>query len=229
MTRPGNVPSVARRSGRDWNPSVPVVLFDLDNTLLDHEVAFARWADSFCEANGLPDDAHPWLIAAYDEGFRPRKEVFAEVRSRYDLDDPVEDMVAAYHCDYPTAFQFPTDSRNALRRLRSAGWKVAIVINGPRSQERNLEVTGLGDEIDAVCVSAHVESWKPDPWIFEEAASRCDVELDRWMVGDSGPADIRVGQSLGTRTIWPGRGSTWELGGPEPDAQVADMPAAASP
>jgi len=205
---------------------MPVALFDLDNTLLDREAAFAQWAHSFCDAHRLPADAHPWLVAADGDGFRPREEVFAGVRDRYGVDDPVEDLVHAYHRDYPTAFAFPADSRDALRRLRSAGWKVAVVTNGPRSQERKLEVTRLGDEVDAVCVSGLVDSWKPDPEIFVEAARRCGVGLDGWMVGDSAEADIRGGQGVGLRTIWFHRGRTWDLGGPEPDAQVSDVPAA---
>lgn len=205
---------------------MPIALFDLDNTLLDREAAFARWVQSFCASHGLPDDAPAWLLAADEDGFRPREEVFAGIRSRYGVDDPVEDLLHAYHRDYPTAFEFPDDSRYALRRLRSSGWKVAVVTNGPRSQERKLEVTGLGDEIDAVCVSALIESWKPDPGIFEEAARRCDIGLEGWMVGDSAAADIRGGQGVGLRTIWFHRNRTWDLGRPEPDAQVADVPAA---
>jgi|SRR5665213_720710 len=205
---------------------MPVALFDLDNTLLDREAAFERWARSFCDAHGLPDDAGAWLVVADDDGLRPRDELFAGVRSRFAVDNPVEDLVHAYHREYPGAFEFPVDSRNALRRLRSAGWKVAVVTNGPQSQERKLEVTRLGDEVDAVCVSALVDSWKPDPGIFEEAARRCGVGLEGWMVGDSGPADIRGGQGVGLRTIWFHRGRTWDLGGPEPDAQVSDVPAA---
>jgi FMN phosphatase YigB (HAD superfamily) len=205
---------------------MPVVMFDLDNTLLDREAAFARWAHTFCQAHGLPDDAHDWLIAADDDGFRPREEVFAAVRARYAVADPVEDLVHAYHRDYPTTFVFPADSRNALRRLRSVGWKVAVVTNGLKFQEQKLAVTQLGDEVDAVCVSALVDSWKPDRRIFEEAARRCGVDLEGWMVGDSGPADIRGGQGAGLRTIWIHRGRTWDLGGPEPDAQASDVPAA---
>jgi FMN phosphatase YigB (HAD superfamily) len=205
---------------------MPVALFDLDNTLLDREVAFARWARTFCMANRLPDEAHAWLVAADGDGFRPREEVFAAVRSRYDLDEPVEHLVHDYHRDYPRAFEFPMDSRDALRRLRSAGWKVAVVTNGLAFQERKLEVTGLSDEVDAVCISGLVDSWKPDPGIFEEAARRCGVDLEGWMVGDSGPADIRGGQGVGLRTIWFHRGRTWDLGGPQPDARVSDVPAA---
>jgi len=138
----------------------------------------------------------------------------------------VDDLVEAYHVDYPAQFSFPDPSRAALRRLRSSGWKVAVVTNGPKFQERKLEVTGLGDEIDAVCVSAVVGSWKPDPGIFAEAARRCGSKLEGWMVGDSAAADIRGGQGVGLRTIWFHRGRTWDLDDPLPDAQVADVPAA---
>ena len=74
---------------------------------------------------------------------RDREELFADVRERFGLDVPVDDLVEAYHVDYPAEFTFPDTSRAALRRLRSSGWKVAVVTNGPRFQERKLEVTGL--------------------------------------------------------------------------------------
>jgi FMN phosphatase YigB (HAD superfamily) len=202
---------------------VPLALFDLDNTLLDREAAFSRWADAFCEAHGLPDGAHAWLVAADDDGFRPREEVFAGVRARWAVHEPVEELVHAYHHDYPTAFVLPEASRRALRRLRTAGWKVGIVTNGHAFQERKLEVTRLGDEVDAVCISALVDSWKPDPGIFVEVAHRCGTDLDGWMVGDSGRADIRGGQAVGLRTIWIHRGRDWDLGEPSPDALASDI------
>jgi putative hydrolase of the HAD superfamily len=205
---------------------VPVALFDLDNTLLDREAAFAGWARRFCDSWGLPEGSQAELVAADDDGMRPREELLSGVRDRYGLDVPVDDLLEAYHVDYPAGFSFPDASRAALRRLRSAGWKVAIVTNGPSFQERKLEVTRLVDEVDAVCISAVVGSWKPDPGIFIEAAHRCGCELAGWMVGDSAAADIRGGQGVGLRTIWFHRGRTWELGDPPPDAQAADVPTA---
>ena len=205
---------------------MPVALFDLDNTLLDREAAFAAWARRFCDDWALPDGAHAVLVTADDDGYRPRDELFTEVHDRFDLDVPVDDLLEAYHVDYPACFSFPDASRAALRRLRSAGWKVAVVTNGPAFQERKLEVTGLGAEVDAVCVSAAVGSWKPDAGFFVEAARRCGAELEGWMVGDSGPADIRGGQGVGLRTIWSTRGRTWDLDDPRPDAEAADVPAA---
>jgi len=212
---------------RTATPSdVPLALFDLDNTLLDREAAFARWARRFCRTWGLPDGSHAELVAADDDGLRDREELLAGVRDRFDLDVSVEDLMEAYRVDYPAGFSFPDASRAALRRLRSSGWKVAVVTNGPRFQERKLEVTGLTDEVDAVCVSAVVGSWKPDPGIFTEAARRCGCELDGWMVGDSAAADIRGGQGVGLRTIWFHRGRAWDLEDPGPDAVAADVPSA---
>jgi FMN phosphatase YigB (HAD superfamily) len=205
---------------------VPIALFDLDDTLLDREAAFARWARGFCETWALDDDAHARLLSIDEDGWTPRDELFAVARDAFGLTAPVDDLVAAYQRDYPAVFSLPDDSRNALRMLRSAGWKVAVVTNGPKFQERKFEVTGLGDEVDAVCVSAVVDSWKPDPGIFLEAARRCGADLEGRMVGDSGPADVRGGQGVGLRTIWIHRGRTWNLGGPAPDAVVGDVPAA---
>lgn len=199
---------------------MPVVLFDLDNTLVDRVAAFGRWARVFTEAWELPEGAAAYLVSADDDGMRPKEEMFADVRSTFGLTASVDDLVERYAIDYPAAYTFPDSSRDALRRLRSAGWKVGVVTNGPRFQERKLEVTGLGDEVDAVCVSALVGSWKPDSGIFIEAARRCGTDLDGWMVGDSGSADIRGGQAVGLRTIWFPRGRTWDLGDPGPDARA---------
>jgi len=156
----------------------------------------------------------------------PREELFAGVRDRYGVEGSDEELMQAYHRDYPAAFDFPDASRVALRGLRSAGWKVGVVTNGPRLQEQEFAVTRLDDEVDGSCISALVDSWKSDPGIFVEAARRCGTEMDGWMVGDSGSADIRVGQGVGLRTIWFPRGRDWELGPPLPDATASDIPEA---
>ena len=207
---------------------MPVALFDLDNTLLDRDAAFAEWAEGFCRAWDLPAEAEAraQLLSMDGDGLRPHDEFLAEVRSHFNLAATVDQLEEAYLRDYPEAYTFPDTSRAAPRRLRSAGWKVGVVTNGPRFQERKLEVTQLGDEVDAVCISALVDPWKPDPGIFVEAARRCGSDLDGWMVGDSAPADIRGGQGVGLRTISIHRGRTWDLGDPSPDAEVADVPEA---
>jgi len=196
------------------------VLFDLDNTLVDRDAAFRLWAGEFAAGRGLPADAVDRLVALDGDGFTPREEVFARARESFSLADPVEDLIEDYHHRYPRHITLPERSRSGLRALRSAGWKVGIVTNGVRVQQRKLEAARLLDEVDGVCISDLVGSWKPDPGIFEEAARRCGTGLAGWMVGDSGPADIRGGQAVGLRTIWMTRGRTWDLGDPWPDSCV---------
>ena len=210
----------------DDDRAVPLVLFDLDNTLLDREAAYAAWVDRFCDGWGLPGSARAELVAADEDGMRPREELLAEVRDRHGIAAPLDELVAAYHVDYPSGFTLPDGTRAALRRLRGAGWSVGVVTNGPRFQERKVRVTGLDDEVDAVCVSAEVGSWKPDPGIFVEAARRCGTALQGWMVGDSPSADVRGGQGVGLGTIWFPRGRAWDLGDPGPDARADTVPEA---
>ena len=205
---------------------MPLALFDLDNTLLDRDAAFEGWARRFCDTWSLPEDARAALVAADDNGLRPREDLLADVRSRFGVDATLDALLAAYDVDYPAGFSLPAASRHALSRLRTAGWKVGVVTNGPAFQERKLDVTGLRDEVDAVCVSALVGSWKPDPGIFAEAAHRCGTALEGWMVGDSPSADVRGGQGVGLRTIWFHRGRSWDLDEPRPDAEAADVVAA---
>lgn len=202
------------------------MLFDLDNTLVDRDAAFRLWAGEFAAGRGLPADAVDRLVALDGDGFTPREEVFARARESFSLADPVEDLIEDYHHRYPRHITLPERSRSGLRALRSAGWKVGIVTNGVRVQQRKLEAARLLDEVDGVCISDLVGSWKPDPGIFTEAARRCGCELEGWMVGDSATADIRGGQGVGLRTIWFHRGRTWDLDGPGPDAVAADIPSA---
>ena len=141
----------------------------------DRDSANAIWAKRLIATWALLDSTVAYLMCGDGDGLAASAELFAAAHHRFGLASTVDEMVEANHCDYPANCSFPDDSRDALRRLRSAGWKVAVVTNGPQSQERKLEVARLGDEVDAVCVSALVDSWKPDPGIFAEAARRCGV------------------------------------------------------
>jgi len=198
----------------------PLALFDLDNTLLDRDAAFRRWAEEFASARGLPPGATARLVGFDGDGFTSREDVFTLARDAFSLSESVEELIEGYHRDYPAHFTFPDPSRTGLRALRAAGWKVGIVTNGFSFQHRKLDAARLVDEVDGVCISDLVGAWKPDPAIFEEAARRCGAALEGWMVGDSGAADIRGGQGVGLRTIWVARGRTWDLGDPRPDACV---------
>jgi HAD superfamily hydrolase (TIGR01549 family) len=186
-----------------------LVLFDLDNTLLDRRTAFAMWAREFIAANRLPAGAWSVIESADDDGMAPRERFFADIREQLDITTNIDDLIAHYHVDYPRHFTVDRETVAAVRELGARGWKVGVVTNGPPSQLVKLEVTDLVGEFDAICISAVVGAWKPDPLIFEEAARMCGVPLEGWMVGDSANADIEGGKRAGLRTVWMTRGRTW--------------------
>ena len=68
-------------------------MLDLDNTLVDRRGAFATWARDF--VGGFDGDTSDleWLIAADQDGYRPRAELAVLIRQRFHLNTPVPDLV----------------------------------------------------------------------------------------------------------------------------------------
>jgi putative hydrolase of the HAD superfamily len=100
---------------------------------------------------------------------------------------------------------------------------VGLVTNGSPSQARKVEVAGIGELLDAVCISEVEAVSKPDPGLFQLAAERCGVPLDGWMVGDHPQADIGGGRAAGLRTIWLRRGREWTEPAFRPDVTADSL------
>jgi len=206
-----------------------LVLFDLDNTLLDREGAFAQWASIFIDVHGLSRDSWSVIESADEDGFRPRDQFFEVLRSPLSIEASVDELLGSYRDEYPRCYTVSEETLDAIRRLRLSGWKVGVVTNGPPSQMLKIEVTNLAEEFDAICVSSIVGSRKPERGIFEEAARVCDVPLNGWMVGDSPQADIEGGRAAGLATIWMSRGRDWDSSSlAPPDAEVTTIVEAVS-
>jgi putative hydrolase of the HAD superfamily len=204
-----------------------LALFDLDNTLLDREKAFALWADNFIDARGLGKSALPSIHRADNDGFNPRAQFFSELRSELGITDSVDELLADYYVEYPFSYSVEPEVIDVVRSLRAAGFKVGVLTNGPPSQWAKFEAAGIEDEFDAVCISSVVGTRKPDVAIFQAAATICDLPLAGWMVGDSPEADVGGGITAGLRTIWMSRGREWGGFDYSPDFTVASIPEAA--
>ena len=191
---------------------MPLLLADLDDTLLDRRGSFRDWAETFCTRHGLDADEVPWLVELDAYGYTSREEVFTRVRERFYFAEPVDALVAAYREEYPTFARPPSAEAVALLSgLRSRGWRIGVVTNGHPVQFRKLEVAGLDTLVDTCCVSELEGVRKPDPAIFERAAERCGEPLaGAWMIGDNPQADIGGAHALGLSTIWLRHGREWE-------------------
>ncbi len=61
---------------------MPLLLVDLDNTLIDRAGAFGRWSREFASARGGgPADAQ-WLVAADRDGLEPRERLATGIGGR---------------------------------------------------------------------------------------------------------------------------------------------------
>ncbi|WP_418276711.1 HAD family hydrolase [Isoptericola jiangsuensis] len=196
-------------------------LFDLDNTLVDRDDAFAAWAsDAVREAGGTSADLAA-IVAADDGGFAPKRDVARVIVERIGGDDDLDAVVSRFRqgiLDHVRVYDGVLDH---LDVLRGAGHPVAVVTNGISAQQRGkIERCRIAPHVDAVVVSGEEGVSKPDPRIVEIALDRLGVgDVDRrevWMVGDAAHADVAVGRAAGTRTGWVSHGRTWE-GGARPD------------
>jgi len=197
-----------------------IALFDLDNTLLDREAAFSRWAEAFIRNNGLPESARRFLEATDQDGMTPKDIFFEEIRDAFNISSDVDTLLVRYHIEYPACYTVDAEVVRGLRQLRAQGWRTAVVSNGSPAQMAKLEATDLTGEFDAICISELVGVAKPDPAIFEMAAELCETPLQGWMTGDSPTADILGARGVGLRTIWIARGRIWDLPDDAPEAAV---------
>jgi putative hydrolase of the HAD superfamily len=203
-----------------------LILFDLDNTLIDRASGFTTWARSFASGRSLGGAPEvEWLERLDNDGLTPRTDFFAAARQRYRLRDSVDELVAAYRIEYPRCMPpLPEETRSALRTLRAAGWKIGIATNGAPSQESKITACGLGELVDGWAISEVVGARKPDRAHFAAAATSCGAELTgAWMVGDSAAADIAGAAACGLSTAWIARGRTWADSTYEPDVVAASI------
>jgi HAD superfamily hydrolase (TIGR01549 family) len=206
----------------------PVVLFDLDETLVDRRLAVSRWAASFRIRYGLGEADEAWLSGLVAERAAPVD--FEAVRERFRLTASAGDLWDRYRADIAAAVVCPPEVLAGLEMLRAGGWRIGIATNGAADvQVAKLRATGIADRVDAVCASGEAGARKPDPALFTEALRRCGGPGDggrTWMVGDSAVNDIGGGRAAGLRTVWIDRGTAWPQGLPGPDHRVPDARAA---
>ena len=186
------------------------LFLDLDNTLVDRDGAFARWAGD--AVPGWAGDAADvdWLIAADAGGYAPRAQLAQMIIDRFgpvaDPDRLVAQMrggVIEHLTCYPGVLA-------ELDALASAGQSLVIVTNGESRQQREkLKRTGLHDIATGIAISGELGFKKPGARIFEAARSLSHDDDAPLMVGDHVDADMAGARAMGWATAWVGHGRSW--------------------
>ncbi|WP_371497148.1 HAD family hydrolase [Kitasatospora sp. NBC_00374] len=212
---------------------MPLLLFDLDNTLLPRDAAYRAWAQDFLAEHSLPATDLDWLSTLDGSGYVPRSTVLGAAKRRYGLDHSLDFLLAHYRRGINSHIACPDSHVKALRAARSAGWTLGIVSNGgTRPQLEKIRRTGLGALVDGWVISEEADCLKPDPLIFEIAAQRCGVPpgpgwtSQTWMVGDHAPADIAGAEATGLRSVWLHHDRPWSEPGYRPTLSARGLPEA---
>ncbi|WP_406722883.1 HAD-IA family hydrolase [Streptomyces althioticus] len=204
-----------------------LVLFDLDNTLVDRRRTLTDWSAEFTARHGLADEERAHVLGMVAERAYPS--AFEVIRARYRLPMSTDELWRAYCADIATSVSCPDEILDGLDELRGAGWRVGVATNGAVDIQRaKLTATGIAERVDGVFVSEEAGARKPQRRHFALAAGRCGAVLadGGWMVGDNPVNDIGGGRSAGLRTIWVGNSRSWPLADPGPDRTVPHARAA---
>ncbi|MEV1067333.1 HAD-IA family hydrolase [Streptomyces sp. NPDC050263] len=195
-----------------------LVLFDLDDTLVDRRGTLDRWAAEFTARHGLGDEERAYVLGMVAERAYPS--TFDAIRIRYRLPTSADELWRAYCADIAALGSCPSEVLDGLAELRVAGWRVGVATNGAVDIQRSkLRATGISERVDGVFVSEEADARKPQTRHFALAATRCGTKLGDggWMVGDNPVNDVGGGRSAGLSTIWISNDRSWPLGNPEPD------------
>ena len=191
--------------------AMPLMMLDLDNTLIDRDAAFSSAATDFLAAHGLPGDDLTWLLEADASGYTPRPALVSAIVDRY-AGKVGEDTVRAL-TDFGAADRVVLEEAtgSALTAARDAGWLTVIVTNGRGPQQQaKIRNAGLDRLVTAWVVSGEVGLQKPDPAIFAAAADTVGADLEgAWMIGDSARHDIAGAHAAGIRSVWISASLPW--------------------
>ncbi len=190
------------------------ILFDAGNTLLFLD--YARLAEAVGQALGLPLSAAALTAAAGPaaeamEGSRAADQeravaffeaLFREAGVPAERLGELRECLGRLHRERHLWSRTAADTHSALRRLRSAGFRLGVVSNSDGRVESALEAAGLRDYFDVVIDSALAGVEKPDPAIFRAALAALDVSpAEALYVGDLYEIDVLGARAAGIAAV----------------------------
>lgn len=187
-------------------PHAPLVVFDLDGTLVDTAPDLVCALNHVLDREGLrplPLASARKMIGA---GARRMLERGLEAEGRAvgpgDLERLTADFIAFYAehiADYSRPFDGVVDT---LHDLSARGFRLAVCTNKLEWLSRRLlDQLGLTEQFAAICGADTFGVAKPDPVILRQTVARAGGSLNAAvMVGDSGP-DVGVARRAGVPVV----------------------------
>ncbi|WP_458246993.1 HAD family hydrolase [Streptomyces sp. MAI_2237] len=204
---------------------MPLLMLDLDNTLVDRDAAFRDAVAAFFTEHRLPDADLTWVMALDAGGYTARRDVAAALTGRYRDTVPTTAVHALLDHGAADRVVLADVSRAALGNAVAGGWTCVIVTNGRTAQqEAKIRHTGLDRLVQGWVISEAVGRKKPEPGIFHAAADAVGASLaGAWVIGDCPHADIAGAIALGLRSVWVSNGQTWARDSYRPTRVAEDV------
>ncbi len=226
----------------------PLLLLDLDGTLVDHDAAELAAITGWMVDAGFPshvdDVATPLVWRRLSEevfgdyfagrlGFQEQRRirvrtflplVGVDVASMGDRD--LDAQFDEYGRRYAEAWQPFPDVVPALTRLRTTH-RLAVLTNGDQDhQEGKLRRAGLSDLVEQLIATSSIGAAKPEPAAFLRALEKLGEQPEgATYVGDRLDVDARGATAAGLTGVWLDRTG---IQGPAPDVRtirtLGDLP-----
>ena len=199
--------------------NIKAVLWDIDGTLLDFQVAeqyairacFEKLGLGECSDEMLRDyiriNAGYWRRLEKGELTKPQVLVgrFEEFFERYGIDAAA---ALAFNEEYQVRLGdticFCSNALETVRALKGRALQYAVTNGTKTAQERKLEKSGLNGLLEGVFISEIIGIEKPMKGFFERVFQEIgNFRKDEMMiVGDSLTSDIQGGNNAGIVTCW---------------------------
>ena len=193
---------------------IRALLFDLDDTLLDHTGAAWDAVDQWCRELGLPEGQHARFAAierkwfqAYERGevshHGQRAERCREFLGRNMSDAEALAAYDGYLSAYREQWRAFADALPTFTWALESGFQVGILTNGEREmQQAKLEATGLALADVLLIPTVDLGCPKPQREAYLAACRQLGVDAaDTLMVGDSLTNDVQGARKAGLHAL----------------------------
>lgn len=183
-----------------------VLLLDLDNTLIDRDGAFRRWAADLLDRSGIDPVSDEGsrilsdLVLLDRRGLCDREDFCRMVAGRHPRLASTPEGLWREHRGMADFVEETSGVRSMLERL-AVRWSLRVVSNGSGDlQRRKMTRAGLEGLFHSVWISGEQGMEKPDPEIFRRALGGEDPARVV-MVGDDPFRDMEPARALGIATV----------------------------
>jgi phosphoglycolate phosphatase len=203
-------------------PPGPLVVFDLDGTLVDSVPDIAAAVNRMLAARGHAPLSEPAVAAMVGDGLQPLIDrVFAAFGSAPDAAAATE-YLRDYESNVCVDTRLFEGMPETLSALQAAGWRLAVCTNKPENAARLLlAALGVDQLFDAVGGGDSFGFHKPDPrHLSATLAAAGGTAARAVMVGDHSN-DVNAALGCGVKAVFAG----WGYGRPGMEAGAAAIAA----